>query len=64
MLFLLSSALFGFLSFILLINTSYFETPKDKIQAREIETLKLNYTVLEKKLDLMDDVLQAIENRR
>ncbi|MFY7988321.1 MAG: M23 family metallopeptidase [Flavobacterium sp.] len=63
MLFLLSSALFGFLSFILLINTSYFETPKDKIQAREIEALKLNYTVLNKKLDLMDDVLEAIENR-
>ena len=62
-LFLLSSALFGFLSFILLINTSYFETPKDKIQAREIEALKLNYTVLNKKLDLMDDVLEAIENR-
>lgn len=62
-LFLLSSALFGFLSFILLINTNYFETPKDKIQAREIEVLKLNYTVLNKKLDLMDDVLEAIENR-
>jgi murein DD-endopeptidase MepM/ murein hydrolase activator NlpD len=63
MLFLLSSALFGFLSFFLLVNTSYFETPKDKIQAREIEALKLNYTVLNKKLDLMDDVLEAIENR-
>jgi len=63
MLFLLSSALFGFLSFFLLVNTSYFETPKDKIQAREIEALKLNYTVLNKKLDLMDDVLGAIENR-
>jgi len=63
MLFLLSSALFGFLSFFLLVNTSYFETPKDKIQAREIEALKLNYTVLNKKLDLMDDVLAAIENR-
>jgi murein DD-endopeptidase MepM/ murein hydrolase activator NlpD len=63
LLFLLSSALFGFLSFFLLVNTSYFETPKDKIQAREIEALKLNYTVLNKKLDLMDDVLEAIENR-
>ena len=63
MLFLLSSALFGFLSFILFINTSYFETPKDKIQAREIEALKLNYTVLNKKPDLMDDVVEAIENR-
>ena len=61
--FLMSSALFGFLIFLLLINTSYFETPKDKIQAREIETLVLNYKVLNKKLDLMNEVLEAIENR-
>ena len=63
LLFLLSSALFGFLIFLLLINTSYFETPKDKIQAREIEALALNYKVLNKKLDLMNEVLEAIENR-
>ena len=62
-LFLVSSALFGFLIFLLLINTSYFETPKDKIQAREIEALALNYRVLNKKLDLMNEVLEAIENR-
>ena len=62
-LFLLSSALFGFLIFLLLINTSYFETPKDKIQAREIEALALNYKVLNKKIDLMNEVLEAIENR-
>ncbi len=62
-LFLVSSALFGFLIFLLLINTSYFETPKDKIQAREIEALALNYKVLNKKLDLMNEVLAAIEDR-
>jgi murein DD-endopeptidase MepM/ murein hydrolase activator NlpD len=62
-LFLLSSALFGFLIFLLLINTSYFETPKDKIQAREIEALALNYKVLNKKIDLMNEVLEAIESR-
>ena len=62
-LFLVSSALFGFIIFLLLINTSYFETPKDKIQAREIEALALNYKVLNKKLDLMNEVLEAIENR-
>ena len=62
-LFLVSSALFGFLIFLLLINTSYFETPKDKIQAREIDALALNYKVLNKKLDLMNEVLEAIENR-
>ena len=63
MLFLLSSALFGFLIFLILINTSYFETPKDKILAREIEVMALNYKVLNKKLDLMNEVLTAIENR-
>ena len=62
-LFLLSSALFGFLIFLLLNNTSYFETPKDKIQAREIEALALNYKVLNKKIDLMNEVLEAIESR-
>ncbi len=62
-LFFVSSILFGFLIFVLLINTSYFETPKDKIQAREIEVLQLNYKLLNKKLDLMNEVLAAVENR-
>jgi murein DD-endopeptidase MepM/ murein hydrolase activator NlpD len=62
-LFLVSSVLFGFLIFLLLINTSYFETPKDKIQAREIEVLQLNYKLLNKKLDLMSEVLGAVETR-
>ncbi len=30
-LFLVASALFGFLSFVVLLNTPYFETPKDLI---------------------------------
>ena len=62
-LFFVSSILFGFLIFLLLINTSYFETPKDKIQTREIEVLQLNYKLLNKKLDLMNEVLAAVENR-
>ncbi len=62
-LFLLASALFGFLCFVALINTSYFETPKDKLQAREIENLKLNYTVLNKEIDELDKVLANIEDR-
>jgi murein DD-endopeptidase MepM/ murein hydrolase activator NlpD len=63
LLFLLASALFGFLVFILLINTSYFETPKDRLQAREIENLKLQYAILNKKMDEIDDVTEALENR-
>ncbi|OMQ09488.1 peptidoglycan DD-metalloendopeptidase family protein [[Flexibacter] sp. ATCC 35103] len=63
LLFLLASALFGFLVFVLLINTSYFETPKDRLQAREIENLKLQYAILNKKMDEIDDVTEALENR-
>ncbi|WP_394775594.1 peptidoglycan DD-metalloendopeptidase family protein [Flavobacterium sp.] len=63
LLFLLASALFGFLVFVLLINTPYFETPKDRLQAREIENLKLQYSILNKKMDEIDDVTEALENR-
>ncbi|NRT13737.1 murein DD-endopeptidase MepM/ murein hydrolase activator NlpD [Flavobacterium sp. 28A] len=62
-LFLLASVLFGFISFVVLLNTPYFKTPKDLIQAREIENLKLNYAVLNKKMDQLDNVITAIEDR-
>ena len=62
-LFLLASAMFGFLCFVALINTSYFETPKDKLQARQIEDLKLNYSLLNKQIDELDVVLTNIEDR-
>jgi murein DD-endopeptidase MepM/ murein hydrolase activator NlpD len=62
-LFLLASALFGFLSFVVLLNTPYFETPKDRLQAREIENLKLNYALLNKKMDQVNGVIEAIEDR-
>ena len=63
LLFLLASALFGFLVFVLLINTPYFETPKDRLQAREIENLKLQYAILNKKLDEIDAAADALEER-
>ena len=62
-LFLVASALFGLLSFVILLNTPYFETPKDRLQAREIENLKLNYAILNKKLDQANGVVDAIEDR-
>jgi murein DD-endopeptidase MepM/ murein hydrolase activator NlpD len=63
MLFLLASALFGFLSFVILLNTPYFETPKDRLQAREIDNLKLNYSILNKKIDELNAVAAALEER-
>jgi murein DD-endopeptidase MepM/ murein hydrolase activator NlpD len=62
-LFLLSSALFGFLGFIILLNTSFFETPKDRLLSREIENLKLNYAIVDKKMDQIDEVIGNIEER-
>ena len=62
-LFLLAAALFGFLSFIILLNTPYFETPKDRLQTREIEHLRLNYALLNKKMDHLNAVVYAIEDR-
>ena len=62
-LFLVASMLFGLLSFVVLLNTPYFETPKDRLQAREIENLKLNYAILNKKLDQANSVVDAIEER-
>ncbi|MBP4140572.1 M23 family metallopeptidase [Flavobacterium sp. P4023] len=62
-LFLVASALFGILSFIILLNTPYFETPKDRLQAREIENLKLNYAILNKKIEQANLVIDAIEER-
>lgn len=62
-LFLIASALFGFLCFFILANTSFFETPKTKLLARELETMQLNYKLLRTKMALMDEALTAIEER-
>jgi murein DD-endopeptidase MepM/ murein hydrolase activator NlpD len=62
-LFLLASALFGFLCFVILLNSSFLETPKDRLQAREIETMKLRYAIVNKKMDEIDEVLEDIEER-
>jgi hypothetical protein len=55
--------LFGVLSFVILLNTPYFETPKDRLLEREIANLKLNYAVVDKKIDQLDVVIEAIEER-
>ena len=62
-LFLVAAGLFGFLSFVILLNTPYFETPKNRLQAREIENLKLRYAILNKKMDEVEDVIALIEDR-
>lgn len=63
LLFLLASALFGFLCFVVLMNTPYFETPKDKIQAREIDNMKIRYSILNKKIENIEQVAADLEER-
>ena len=63
LLFLTASALFGFLGFVVLLNTPYFETPKNKKQAREIENMKLRYAILNRKLEEAENVIATIEER-
>jgi hypothetical protein len=41
----------------------FLDTPKDRLQAREIETMKLQYAILNKKMDQIDEVLESIEDR-
>lgn len=62
-LWLLSSALFGFIGFWFLINSSVLDTPKDRIQKREIENLKFRYSLLNKKMNQIDEVLHDIAER-
>ncbi|RZJ29596.1 MAG: M23 family metallopeptidase [Flavobacterium sp.] len=62
-LFLTASALFGFLMVVILLNTSFFETPRDRLLTREIDNLKLNYAIVEKKMDQIDEVISGIEER-
>lgn len=62
-LFLVAAALFGFLSFVALLNVPYFKTPNDRIQEREIENLRLNYAILNKKLEQLQGVAEQIAER-
>jgi len=62
-LFVISSALFGFLCFFFASNTGYFNTPKDKIRAREMQNLKINYAILDKKIEQLNEVLANVEER-
>ena len=62
-LFLLASSLFGFLCFVLFMNIPALETPRNRIQGREIETMKLNYAILNKEIDQLNEVMAALEDR-
>ncbi|MDR2223439.1 MAG: M23 family metallopeptidase [Flavobacteriaceae bacterium] len=63
LLFLISAAIFGGVSLFILINTNLLATPKEKAQARELAEFKANYKIINRKLELITDVLNELEER-
>ncbi|MFD1314088.1 peptidoglycan DD-metalloendopeptidase family protein [Namhaeicola litoreus] len=61
MLFIIASALFGFLSVTVLLQ--YIASPKEKVMQRELENLKLNYELLSKRMEQSQKVLDEIQER-
>ncbi|WGD33670.1 M23 family metallopeptidase [Olleya sp. YS] len=59
--FILASALFGFL--FIFIGSHYFESPKEKALKRELSNLELQYDLLNKKMEQAETVLANIEDR-
>ncbi|MDO6596113.1 M23 family metallopeptidase [Oceanihabitans sp. 2_MG-2023] len=56
-----AAALFGL--FFLFIASNYFESPKEKALNRELQNLKLNFDLLNKKFDEAEAVLANVEDR-
>lgn len=59
--FLLASWLFGLI--IVFIGSYYFESPREKALNRELQNMELQFTVLEGKMNEIEDVLKNIEER-
>ncbi|PCE65760.1 M23 family metallopeptidase [Sediminicola luteus] len=62
-LFLLGSALFGFLVVMLLMNTNLINTPKELSLQRELRNYELQFELLDKKMEQVEQVLANVEER-
>ncbi|RIV70509.1 M23 family metallopeptidase [Flagellimonas aequoris] len=63
LLFVLGSALFGLLGLIILLNTRWVNTPKELSLEREVRNYELQFDILSKKMQQMEQVLANIEDR-
>ncbi|WP_420320327.1 M23 family metallopeptidase [Flagellimonas sp.] len=61
--FIVGAALFGFLGLILLLNTNLLNTPKELSLDREVRNYELQFEILTKKMEQMEQVLGNIEDR-
>ena len=63
LIFLTAAALFGILFSLVMINSRLFFTPREVVLAREIKTYETNYQILNKKMELAEEVLADIQER-
>src|SRR5690606_29559391 len=53
----------GFILVVIYLNLPQIETPKEKALKRELENMQLQYSMLNRKMDQIQDVLVNIEDR-
>jgi len=61
--FFLGSLIFGFLGLTLLLNTNLINTPRELSLSREVKNYELQFELLNKKMEQIEDVLANIEDR-
>ncbi|MEN8788112.1 MAG: M23 family metallopeptidase [Flavobacteriaceae bacterium] len=61
--FVAGSALFGFMALILLLNTNLLNTPKELSLQREVKNYELQFELLDKKMEQIEQVLANMEDR-
>ena len=62
-LFFVGSCLFGLLLLVLLLNTSLINTPRELSLSREVKNYELQFELLDKKMQQIEEVLANIEDR-
>ena len=62
-LFLLSAIVFGVFSLFILLNSNIISTPKEIIQARELDNYSLQYDLMSLKLKQIENVLENVQER-
>lgn len=63
LLFVLGAAIFGFLGLTFLLNTNLLNTPRELSLQREVKNYELQFELLDKKMEQIEQVLANIEDR-
>ncbi|WP_315164385.1 M23 family metallopeptidase [Capnocytophaga leadbetteri] len=63
LIFLLAAALFGSILSLIIINSRLFFTPREVMLAREIKAYETNYEILNRKMELVEQVLADVQER-